>query len=218
LSSPSKPGLAERLVKWAGYFFVFWAAVSVFDALVVFFFLHISPLEWAGSAIIEILIAWVLLTNASRLRLRREGQPVPKGIQRVFVASAAFVIFIITFGAVGVIETVLAAQPISSPIETTMLSDLMIFDGVLIGFVAVLIGQDVRDRERETEAEKTSKIHLISLRNRRWGVVTLAFLTLASVAAFVSLPYADTHAQVAVLFAPIQFTVMGLGLLIGRLI
>lgn len=219
MASPiGKASLGERAARYIGYFFVFWALVSTFDSVVVLIWYHISPIPWNASAVIEAVVAYGLLNYASRLKLSREGKPIPRGIDRILVLMLASAWLLVTVIIVGAINFVLLGAKFTGSVETAMLSDLLLFNGVLIGFAGVIIGQDVRDRESISGGLQGGPMRANMLRNRRWGVITMAFLLMGSFTSLVSIPYADAIPNAGLLFLPIQFTVMGIGLLISRMV
>jgi hypothetical protein len=215
----SVPGTSKR-EKGARYVGYLLAAIAIFEtitALIALFYYHAQPIAYNYAAVVYGLIAYALLTYADVKKKERLGLNVSLWEKRVVTGSIAFLWLWATAAFLALIDYSLSVSPITSSVEVSMLNDLIVFDGVIIGFASVLIGQDLRDLTTD-RAKAEPKYRKYLMRNRRWGIYILTLLTVGTFASFLSLPWVNQSPNVGYLYLPIQATVFSLGMLVARIV
>ena len=182
------------------------------------------PYNASGSAIIWVIFAYVALKYSEKERLQRLGRPIPKNTRAILDLATASAWVWITLTVLAGMDYSLLQAHLTSDLETTMLNDLMFFDGVLIGFVALLTSQDLRDLVKDAEEGvsppglRPALFHKRRLVKRRSDVLTLVFLSMGAFGSWLAIPWVAATPNVGYLGAPLQVAVFGIGLLIARMI
>ena len=176
----SRRGKLEILAWYASYLLLFFAVLSSLAA-VYYILTGVSVVTAAGSAVFYAALGYVLRTYSNKRRLERIGEAVPGGMRTILDMATALTLVYIVIAILGGMDYSLSLTHMTSETETTMLGDLIIFQGVLIGFLALLIGQGVRDLIDDAETEsfppglRLSYIHERRLRKHRSDVYALMF-------------------------------------------
>jgi TRAP-type C4-dicarboxylate transport system permease small subunit len=218
----SHRGTIERLALYASYILLSLAVLSSFAA--IYYILNgISVVTAAGSAAFYSALGYVARTYSNKKRLERIGEAVPGGTRRILEMATAAGLAYVTIAILGGMDYSLSLTQMSSETEITMLNDLIIFQGVLIGFLAVLIGQGIRDLLDDAEQGpfppglRPLRFHRRRLAKHRSDVYSVILLLVGAFVAWLSIPWAAHSPNVGYVAVPLQFTVMGVSLLLLRM-
>lgn len=224
LSQKPKATFRERLARLLTFLFAFFALIVLFGGVYLTNF-GIPIIPALGSSLFWGMLSFVARVYQTSKRAQREGRAVSKTSRRILDFSVAIGWLWITLAFLSVIDYLLAIAPSNPSTEMTMLSDLMVFDGVLIGFVSLLTAQDLRDLVADAESGiywepglRRTYFHNRRLVKRRTDVMTLLFLLAGAFSSWLSIPWVSTSPNVGYFSVPVQVTVFGIGMLLGRMI